>query len=185
MIRINLLSPELIKKEERNEFLFIGYAVIAILVAIGAVQYTSKLARYRKLDTRVNKVQQELGKYEEIVKQVDALQASKQVLEKKKGVIDSLMKGRLLYPRFMEELMELMPSNVWIKNMNTQTQPDGTLTVSIDAEALDNYAIADIISAMAANKNFSSPELVQINAATSAKTTTSVFRMTFSYRKVN
>lgn len=185
MIRINLLSPDLIKKEERNEFIYIGYAVIAIVVIMGVVQYTTKLSMYRKLDARLTNIQQELGKYEEIVKQVDALQASKQVLEKKKGVIDSLMKGRLLYPRFMEELMEIMPSNVWLKNMNTQTQQDGTLTVSVDAEALDNYAIADIISAMAVNKNFTNPELVQVNSATAAKTTTSVFRITFSYKKVN
>ncbi|HBU69173.1 MAG TPA: hypothetical protein DEE98_02195 [Elusimicrobia bacterium] len=184
MIKINLLPPESIKKEERKEIFILAYGVLAIFVLIGLVKYGFKLSFYNSIQTRTAAAEQELGKYESIVKQVDALQATKTGLETKKNVISSLMADRLVYPVFMQKVMELLPSNVWFKSLSTNMSPGGLINVTLEADALDNYGIADLITALSTDGNFSGVELGPINTNTSAKTQTSSFRLTFSYKAI-
>lgn len=183
MIKINLLAPELIKKEEKNEILIIGYLIIGILFLIGLGNYWNKLRSFNKLEARLTLSKSELSKYESIVKQVEALQGTKNVLETKKNVINSLMINRLLYPKFMEDLVNLLPSNVWLKTLATQLQNDGKMSVAVDAEALDNYAIADFVTALLSNKDILNTELGTISSAASTKAVTSMFHLTFIYQK--
>lgn len=182
MIRINLLAPEFVKKEERTEFLVLGYLVLVALVVVGAVRFTLRLQKYQTLEGRIAKSQNELRRFETIAKQVDTLQAQKKVLETKKSIISSLMASRLVYPVYMERLLAMMPANLWLKAMNTQLQPDGKMAINIDAEALDNYAIADFVSALSAAPECSSVELGAIASATNGKSTTSAFRISFQYQ---
>jgi type IV pilus assembly protein PilN len=183
MIRINLLRPDSIKKEERTELLTLAYAVIFLAVAACGGVYYMKYRSYQTLDGRIRQVEGELSKYESIVKQVDALQATKKVLETKKSVIDGLMAGRLLYPQFMEKLLSLMPGGISFRSMSTQTQPDGTLSVTLDADALDNYAIADFVTSLSSDTDFSDVELGAITTGTSGKTAISGFHVTFQYHR--
>ncbi|MHB9155785.1 MAG: PilN domain-containing protein [Endomicrobiales bacterium] len=185
MIKVNLLAPELIKKEERSEILVLGYLLMACLVLTGTTQYFLRVRTYQRLEARLGQSKAELGKYESIVQQVDTLQATKKVLETKKNVIGTLMTGRLTYPVLMEKLLETIPSNVWIKSMTTQMQGDGKMAVTVDAEALDNYSIADFITALSADTDMSAVELGAITSvAASGKAPTSAFRLTFSYMKM-
>ncbi|MBN1823336.1 MAG: PilN domain-containing protein [Endomicrobiales bacterium] len=183
MIKINLLAPDAIKKEERNEILILAYALIAALFLIGLARYGLKYNNYRKLEARITKSQNELQKYEGIVKQVETLQATKTILETKKNVIDALKQGRVTYPRFLEEMLAMMPSNLWFKNMFTTSQPDGKIAIKLDAESLDNYAIADFITSLSLNPDFEDVVLGPINTTTSDKRTTSVFNLSFNYLK--
>jgi Tfp pilus assembly protein PilN len=182
-IRINLLSPESIKKEERNEILLLGYAALVIVCVFCAANYAMKLSRFQKLETRLTAAQQELGKYEGIVKQVETLQATKKVLETKKNVINTLMAGRLLYPRFMEDLLSVLPSNIWFRTLTTALAADGKMGIVLDSDSLDNYSIADFVTALAANADFSNVELGTITTATTNRQQTSAFRLTFNYLK--
>lgn len=183
MIKINLLAPELIKKEERHELIFIGYVILIVAVIAAGTDYLVKFRSYKILESRVEQSEKELAKYESIQKQVEALQAAKTVLETKKTIINSLMSGRLTYVGFMERLLDVIPNNLWFKSINTMLAADQSMTVNLDAEALDNYAIADFISALSQNKNFSNVELGTITTSSGEKSPTSSFRITFVYRK--
>jgi Tfp pilus assembly protein PilN len=183
MIKINLLSADLIKKEERHELVFIGYAIILVGLIGAASDYTIKFRSFKILESRVEQSEKELTKYESIQKQVEGLQSAKNVLETKKSIINSLMLGRLTYVKFMESMLDVIPNNLWFKNINTQLIADQSITVTMDAEALDNYAIADFISALSQNKNFSNVELGAITTNAGAKMPTSSFKLVFLYRK--
>ena len=183
MIRINLLAPESIKKEERKEIFALACAVVVVICLIGAAKYVMLFGSYKKLSGRINRTQAELNKYESIVKQVEALQATKSVLVTKKNVISTLMAGRLIYPVYMEKIMEVLPQNVWFKSMNTQMDADGIMTITLSAEALDNYAIADFITGLSSCPDFSEVELGPIATSNSQKMQTSVFNLTFKYKK--
>ena len=183
MIRINLLAPEMIKKEERNELIILGYAALIIAVLIGAFDYTLKFRSYQKLEYRVSQSERELVKYESILKQVEALQSTTNTLETKKNIISTLMQGRLTYLYFMEDILEMLPSNLWFRNVTTQLAPDGKIVVTMDAEALDNYAIADFVSSLSGNPSFANVELGALTTAAVAKTTTSIFHLKFDYKK--
>jgi len=183
MIKINLLATELIKKEERNELIILAYAVLIIAVITGALNYAAKFRSYKKLESRVTQSQRELDKYESILKQVEALHATAAVLETKKSVINTLMQGRLTYLFFMEDILEVLPYNLWFRTVNTQLGSDGKISVNMDAEALDNYAIADFLSSLAASSDFGNVELGAITTASGGKVPTSSFHLKFDYKK--
>ena len=93
MIKINLLSTELIKKEERIELILLAYTLLFIAVVAAGLNFWSKYKANSKLEYRITQSERELVKYESILKQVETLQATKNILETKKSIIDSLMKG--------------------------------------------------------------------------------------------
>ncbi|MCB4790760.1 MAG: PilN domain-containing protein [Elusimicrobia bacterium] len=183
MIKVNLLAANLIKKEERNELFVLACILAAIIVLLGGAGYGSKLYSNMKLEKRIEVANRELTKYESIVRQVEALQSTKTVLETKKNLINTLSATGLTYPVFMEKLMSVLPDNIWFKSVNTKTLNDTDLSISMDAEALDNYAIADFISFLSTDKSFSNIELGQITTAGTDKMPTYSFKMTANYRK--
>jgi Tfp pilus assembly protein PilN len=185
MIKINLISSENIQKVERNEVVVLLSLVMAIVLAGAGVRYVSLYSNNRKLESRITAIEQELGKYQNIVRQVDELQKTKGVLETKRNVIKSLMASRLIYPRFMEEIVTLMPVNIWFRTLGTQLQKDGRLDIVLDAESLDNYSIADFIASLTRNQDFSGVELGPINTVTNNKVTSSSFRLNFAHQKKN
>jgi Tfp pilus assembly protein PilN len=182
MIRINLLAPENIKKEEPKEIIALAVMIVLLFCAVGIFNYILKIGEYKSLESKINRTERELGKYEGIVKQVETLQSTKAVLETKKNVISSLMAGRLTYPIFMEQFLQLLPQNVWLKSMGTTSIPDG-MKVSITAESLDVYSIADLVTALSSNTDFSGVELGAINTSADPKMPTSTFTINFIYKR--
>ena len=183
MIKINLLAPEFIKKEERNELIILAYAILVVAIIIAGINFAAKYRGYSKLESRVLQSERELAKYESIQKQVEALQAARNVLETKKNIINTLMVGRLVYVNFMEDMLEILPNNLWFKTASTGLGPDLKVSVTMNAEALDNYAIADFFSALSQNENFMDAELGAIATSAGAKNTTSVFQVKYSYAR--
>jgi Tfp pilus assembly protein PilN len=183
MIKINLLAPEAIAKEERSEFLLIGWVIVILAVLAGTANYTAKFLALKKLQARVTVANQELVRYEDIVKQVEALEATKKVLETKKNVMNALMTTRLFYPRFMEDLMMILPRNVWLKTINTKIDPStGKMAITMTADALDNFSIADFVSELIADGDYTDVELGPISAQ-GGKVPSSAFQLTFNYLK--
>jgi Tfp pilus assembly protein PilN len=183
MIYINLLTPESIKKEERTEFLVIGYAVIGITLIVCGFNAGVKYRRLQAVQNNLSVATAELARYEDIVKQVEALEATKTVLETKKNVIDSLINGGLIYPRFLDDIIALLPRGISFKTLNAQMGADNTLAISIAAEAVSNYAIADFVTALSTSPDFSEVELGAISAQVSEKATISAFNITAKYLK--
>lgn len=183
MIRINLLASEAIKKEEKKELVALAYFLTAIVILTGLVKYGLKFNAYRLVENEIKLVDFELKKYESIVKQVEALQATKKVLETKKNVIDSLMIVRLVYPKFMEELIVSTPDNIWFKSLTTKLDAGTQISIKLGAEALDNYSIADFITTLSSNPNFLDVELGPISTIEKDKSETSSFDISFNYKR--
>ncbi|MFH1368254.1 MAG: PilN domain-containing protein [Elusimicrobiota bacterium] len=183
MIRINLLSPENIKKEEPKEIIVLAVIIMCIFVLIGLFKYFALLGAYSGLQTDINNAQKNLSKYEDIVKQVETLQATKAVLETKKNVINTLMEKRLVYPKMMEDLLQLLPTNVWFTSLNTTIQPDLSMRLDLQAQSLDVYSIADMITALSASGYFSNVEIGAISTSGDAKKPVSTFTINFNYKR--
>jgi len=119
--------------------------------------YVAKLNSYNNIETKIQKKQKELAYYESIAQQVEKLKATKNTLQMKKDVISRLMEGRLFFPIFFEDLLQLLPSNVWFKSLETKMmegQGSNKIQATLDADALDNYSIADLIAALSADSDF-------------------------------
>ena len=161
MIKINLLPKEVEKKVALREKKFLLSGIILLVVAGFLGIYFLKVYQYARLRKQLRRVEKELSLLETVVKQVDEIEKSKEVLSKKLDVIRSLMGNRLIYPQLLEDLARILPSRVWLTSLTTKSESD-FLTIIIEASAVDNYAIADFITRLSEGNNFSKVELTKI-----------------------
>lgn len=183
LIKINLLTTDKIVKEERTEYLAIGYALL-VIVAVSVIgmyaviwNATAKLARVTA------EKEARLAEYQTIVKEVEELQSANAILAAKKNVIDSLKENGILYPWFLQTLAARTPPGVSYKSLNATLTPAGGITASMDAMALDNYAIADCIGILSVDKEFSLVDLGPITAVGAENSSASNFRLSFTYAR--
>jgi len=163
MIKINLLPKEIEKKVTLREKRLL-LSSIAILVVGGFLGlYFLKVGQYGRLRSQSRRIEKELVLLEPIVKQVDEIGKSKEALAKKLDVIRRLTGNRLIYPRLLEDLASTVPSRVWLTSLMTKSESD-FLNITIEASAIDNYAIADFITKLSEAKNFSKVELSKITS---------------------
>lgn len=183
LIKINLLASDKIVKEERTEYLTLGYALIVIVAVSLIGMYAAIWTATSKLAKATAAREAELKKYQSVVQQVEQLQATKKVLETKKNVIDSLRAGALLYPWFMQTLAARTPAGISYKSMTANLVPTGGVAANLDAMAIDNYAIADCIGVLSVDPEFSLVDLGAITAIGAENSSASNFRLTFVFNR--
>lgn len=183
MIRINLLPQEFFKKEEAKQFGLLIVVVAGSLVILVVGFFFWRKATLNSLITQIAETQAELDKYQAEVARVEELERQKSTLAGKLNVIDGLVGNRLLYPKFMETFVGLIPDKVWITGLNT-TSEGNKLKLNINAVSFDNYAIADFIINLQEAKVFSGVELGGITASGEGKDRTLSFTLTADYQGI-
>lgn len=144
MIRINLLPREIYADRARahlkNIAVAVGVAVVVLLVGVWGLLLQQKT----RLAARLADAQNELRKYEAIAAEVNQLEQTRNQLQARRDVIKNLMGLRLVYPKFFEDFMALLPPEIWIGNLTTTSDPQGAgVTVNTSATSTSSYAIAD------------------------------------------
>ncbi|MBA7465886.1 hypothetical protein ES707_01058 [subsurface metagenome] len=161
MIKINLLPKEIEKKVALREKKILLSMIVLLVVGGFLGLYFLKVGQYTRLKKKVKRVEKELNLLETIVKKVDEIEKSKEALAKKLDVIQSLLGNRVVYPQLFEDLARIVSSRVWLNSLTTKSESD-FLTITIEASAIDNYAIANFITKLSEDKNFSKVELSNI-----------------------
>jgi len=168
MTKINLIPKEAIAKEEHPELKILAIAGAAILVFAVGYSYLSKVTRRASIKKEIIIVDNELAKLQKTIDRIAQLKAEKNALNAKKSALEVLVKTRLLYPVLMEDLAKIIPSGMWLLNLNTATG-DATTKLTFNAIAYDNYIIADLLQALEDSNIFQSPDIGSITSAKSAK----------------
>jgi Tfp pilus assembly protein PilN len=185
MIRINLLPAGLEAAPSRiNPTIPMTMAVL--IPAIVLVPFhLHKMSSRKKLQNEVDSLKSELKRYEPIIAQVEALEKAKLELTNRKGVIQQLENERLRYPQFFDDFVKLIPNNIWLTNLVTTMSPTSpALTINMDVTALDNYAIADLVSNLESSQIFTEVDLGAIAATQNTMGgMTMTFRVTAKYQK--
>jgi Tfp pilus assembly protein PilN len=158
MIKINLLPVEAAEKETKKKFIILGALVAGMLVGLMVFFFFVRVAIERTLAAKASSIQKELQGYKIIVNEVEKLKQITGTLEGRKKIIKTLMRGRLLYPRFMEAFLELLPATVWVNSMLTAKDSD-VLKVTFGCTSFDNFGIADFISNLESSPKFEEIEL--------------------------
>ncbi len=181
MIRINLLPVESIKKERyKDTGLLLIVAVSVFILAVFGF-YFVRNHTLSALNKQISETEAELVRYQAEVARVEELEREKATLTSKSNVINGLVGNRLLYPKFMELFVSLVPDRVWITSLSTSSE-NNTLKLNISAIGFDNYAIADFMSALQDAKVFSNVELGSITASGQGRDRTSNFSLTVNYQ---
>lgn len=162
MIRINLLPPEYdaaqAKREQQVLFGGLGAAAVVILAFVWLVQ----ARRASALETKIVDAQAELAKFQAIVSQIEKIEQDKARLSAKRDVIRNLNRSRLVYPVFFEDLLPIVPSDVWVTSVQLVEQ-GSSMKVSMNAQALSNFALATWLTNLQQSRHFSAIDLSAIS----------------------
>jgi len=186
MIRINLLPEGLESAPTRiNPAVPLSVSAIIPISLLLVFHLFVLMPKRRNLERDVKILQEELKRYEPIIAQVEALEKAKMQLTQRKSVIQQLENERLRYPQFFDDFVKLIPNNVWLTNLvTTLAQGASGLSVNMDVMALDNYAIADLVSNLESSQIFTEVDLGPIAGSPNTNGgMTMSFRVTTNYKK--
>ena len=181
MIRINLIPREELEKEAKKKTIILLGAAGSALVAMGILYFITRLAADRTVTVKLNDLEVQLKKYQEIADKVKQLKNTTATLETRKGVIETLMKGRLLYPQFMEDFLNLLPPAVWLTSMNTTSSAD-TITLDMSCMSFDKFMVADFIANLENSQKFSAIEIGNISSTGAGAQEAFVFHIRCVYK---
>lgn len=183
MINVNLVPAEALQEEAKNDLLFAG-AFFAAIVLLGiAGFYVSSMMAEKKVDKRLATAKEHLKTYQDTNAKVEGLRKSKAMLTKRKGVIENLIKNRLLYSVFMHDFVSILPDKVWVQNIRTKSSGSGGLDLDITAKSFSAFFIADWITAIEEYPGMTFKGLGAVSTQKREKQNLYNFTIKCSYRK--
>lgn len=182
MIRVNLLSFETRLQQTRKGPNFWAGVTFGSLAAILLSTFLFQVKTHRTLKRDTNELQGYLNLYDPILKKMDELENDKKTLEAKRGVIQLLEHERLWYPPFFDQLMELLPGNVWLTNLTTTVTPGQRMLVNVTAYAFDSFSIADLINNFEKAGNYPRVDLGPVASSMQGQYTVYQFTVTAEYQ---
>jgi Tfp pilus assembly protein PilN len=182
MIRINLLPREIYVEDAKRQIKTIAVSVLSavalLMIGIYLIQFNAK----RKADAENIELNTELRKYQAIVEQVEELSRTRDLLRARRDVIRQLLVGRLIYPKFFEDFMALLPSEVWLNSVDTTLDPQGVMAVNVTATSLSNFAIADWLTNLQSSPLCSSVVLGTITSQDQGEDKQPLLSFTLTFR---
>lgn len=159
MIKINLVPSELLakarQKQQNIQIGIVSALVVLMLLSITAAHWHKAV----RLETELKTAKEELKRLQAIVDLVQELERQVAAVKSRLKVITDLDKIRPLYPVFMSDFTETVPSGVWVKNLATTGASSNSLSLKIGADARSSEDIAGWIRALVATQKFSDPIL--------------------------
>ncbi len=173
MIRINLVRGKRKKRKELNA----GSVWIALpLVVLAGTLYfhTTVSGKISRLDAGIVKANAEIAALQKEIGEVEKFKARKAELQKKVDIISNLQKGRTGPVRYFEALSAAIPEKCWIDTLSVK---DARVTLS--GVALNNYTIANFMTALGQTGRFSDVVLGAAEKTTVAGVKLVKFNLTF------
>jgi len=185
MIRINLLPEDSVQAPSQFNPVYPLAALGVVGVILFVFSYHKEVTARDKQRDEITRANNEIKQLEPIIAQVEALEGAKAQLSQKKGVIQSIENERLRYPLLMDDLMRLLPSNVWLSSLVTAIAGNA-MSVTIQVSALDNYALADLVSNLESSQIFTDTDLGAVSSQNTANGGQTLnFQITTTYHKLD
>ena len=158
MIRINLLPAReakrriILRRQLQLTVLLLGCTLVMVLV-VARGQSKVKATHVAEL----GRIDGEIAALNHIVKEVEAFQAKRDVLQKQIEVVHGLKQGQRRPAPLLDELSRSLPENVWLEEV--QERGNG---VQITGKSLNgNVGIAAFMENMGRSPWFGTAELVE------------------------
>jgi type IV pilus assembly protein PilN len=148
MIRINLVRG---KRKKRRE-LGAGSAWIAVplVVLAGTIYFhTTVTGKIERLGADIVKANADIARLKKEIGEVEKFKARKAELQKKVDIISNLQKGRVGPVRYFEALSSAIPEKCWIDTLSVKDEK-----VALSGVALNNYTIANFMTALGQTGRF-------------------------------
>lgn len=155
MAKINLLPwRQERRKQRQNEFFAMlgGAAVLAAVVAFGAVQYFNGLEQHHK--DRIALLEREIADVDKRIKDIQELEAKRASLLQRKQVIESLQANRSQMVHLFDELVRTIPEGVRLASIKQSGQQ-----LTLDGVAQSNARVSAYMRSIEASGWMKNPDL--------------------------
>lgn len=160
MIRINLVRGKRKKKKEFNADVL--YVLLPVLVLLGVFGHQRLLAgRINDLNARIGAATAQVSRLQKQIAEVESFKARKAELQQKVDVISNLQKERTGPVRIFEAVSASIPEKCWIEQLSVKGNK-----VELRGVALNNYIIANFMTALGQTGRFRDVALGSADQAT-------------------
>ena len=165
MIKVNLVPGEILAKARQRQLMLqaalVGGVLAVVLVLISFGHWLS----YHAMQNDYNYKQSKLKDLAPIVSKVEDAEKAADAVRARLSVIEGLLKGRAFYPLFMSEFASTVPPGVRVTTLNTVSQPNSGLKLSISATADSSDDVANWMRILEKNAHFAGVELGPVSSA--------------------
>lgn len=179
MARINLLPWREARRQQRQrDFVsaLIAAVVITLLAGIAVQMQFSHMIENQQ--QRNDYLTAEIRKLDEIIKEIERLDALKQDLLARMNIIQTLQESRPEIVRLFDELVDAMPEGVFLVDIK---QKGGTITV--EGRAQSNARVSALMRNIEDSAWIGSPQLLLIENKDQTGTGLSHFRLSFKQQR--
>jgi len=165
MARINLLPwRETLREARRKRFLLILAGVMvggagAVLLASQAIE-----GAIERQTIRNDYLGKQIAVVDERIQQISDLQARRQQLVERMGIIQGLQGNRPISGRIFDQLARTLPEGVYFTEVKMVDK-----TLSITGAAESNHRISDLMRNLDASDWFDAPSLTEVKATTAGQ----------------
>jgi type IV pilus assembly protein PilN len=163
MIRINLIPPEFAQFQSQREQKIIFGSLGAVVGIFLMLFLFVEMLRASRLESKIQEAQGTLQQYQAIVDQIKDIEDKKGRLTAKRDVIVGLNRSRLVFPVFFEDLLPLVPSDVWVADIRLDRVNGNSMEYKLNSRAASNYALATWLTNLQQSTNFSNVKLDRIS----------------------
>ena len=177
MIRINLVRGKRKKRKELN----VGSAWLALplVVLAGTLFFHTTVSRkITSLDGEIRKANADIERLKKEIGEVEKFKVRKAELQKKVDIISNLQKGRSGPVRHFEALSAAIPEKCWIDTLAVKGE-----SVTLTGVALNNYTIANFMTALGQTGRFR--DVVLGAAEQTTVTGVKLVKFNLTFRTVN
>ena len=163
MIKINLVAEARGEKAARAPLVSMGpgglnnYIILGLLLlgmAFVGVQYLRLSSTLKGINREIEENQREYERLKPIIAEVEAFKKKNAELKHKIEVIEQLKANQFGPVRIMDEISKALPDLLWLTNLDLEGN-----TVTLKGQALDENAVANLITNLAASPFFAEPTL--------------------------
>ncbi|MGZ9197265.1 MAG: PilN domain-containing protein, partial [Candidatus Deferrimicrobiaceae bacterium] len=136
----------------KRKELSVGSAWLALplVVLAGTIYFhTTVSGKTSKLDAEIGKANADIARLKKEIGEVEKFKARKAELQKKVDIISNLQKGRTGPVRHFDALSAAIPEKCWIDSLGVKDE-----RVSLSGVALNNYTIANFMTALGQTGRF-------------------------------
>ena len=173
MIRINLVRGR--RKKRRELSVGSTWLALPLVILAGTIYFhTTVSGRISKLDADIGKANADIARLKKEIGEVEKFKARKVELQKKVDIISNLQKGRIGPVRHFEALSAAIPEKCWIDTLGLKEEK-----VTLSGVALNNYTIANFMTALGQTGRFRDVVLGAAEQTTVAGVKLVKFNLTF------
>lgn len=173
MIRINLIRG---KRKKRKEFnVDVLYFLLPLVVIVGVLLFhRSVTGTIVDLNNNIRRANAEVARLKKEIGEVETFKARKAELQKKVDVISNLQSERSGPVKIFEALSASIPEKCWIDSLSIKGDQ-----VKVSGVALNNYTIANFMTALGQSGRFRNVVLGSADKTTISNVNLVKFGLTF------